>query len=97
MKAFLILDIEIHDLNVFRKYASEIPAFVEKHSGQYIVLGGETETIEGNWIPQRLVVIEFPSKENAKGFLNDSDAQSIFALRHKSTTSKLVLVEGCTS
>ena len=95
MKAYIILDIEIHDSNAFQVYASEIPAFVKKHSGRYLVLGGEAETVEGNWKPQRLVVIEFPSKENAQEFLNDSDAQVLFAVRHNSTTSKLVLVEGC--
>lgn len=62
-----------------------------------MVLGGVAESIEGNWEPKRLVVIEFPSKENAQEFLNDPDAQPVFAIRHKSTTSKLVLVEGCIS
>ena len=97
MNAYLILDIKINDLNVFRSYVSEIPTFVKKHSGRYVVLGGEAETIEGNWKPQRVVVIEFPSKENAQEFLKDPDAQRIFAIRHKSTTSKIILVEGCIS
>ncbi len=95
MNAYLFFDIKIHDSNVFQSYATEIPAFVKKHFGRYIVLGGEAETIEGNWEPQRVVVIEFPSKENAKDFLEDPEAQHIFAIRHKSTTSKLILVEGC--
>jgi uncharacterized protein (DUF1330 family) len=97
MKAYLILDIEVHDLNVFRSYASEIPEFVKKHFGRYVVLGGEAETIEGDWKPQRVVIIEFPSKENAHEFIKDPDAQPLFAIRHKSTTSKVILVEGCIS
>jgi uncharacterized protein (DUF1330 family) len=95
MKVYLILDIEVHDLNVFRLYASEIPEFVKKHSGRYLVLGGEAETIEGKWNPQKVVVIEFPLKENAQEFLKDPDAQPLFAVRDKSTTSRIVLVEGC--
>ncbi len=97
MNAYLILDIEIHDLNVFQTYAAEVPAYVKKHSGRYVVLGAEAEAIEGNWKPQRLVVIEFPSKENAQEFLEDPDAQTVFGIRHQSTTSKLILVEGCMS
>lgn len=97
MNAYLIFDIEIHDLIVFQTYVAEIPVFVKKHSGRYVVLGGEVESIEGNWEPKRLVVIEFPSKENAQKFLNDPDAHPVFAIRHKSTTSNLVLVEGCIS
>ncbi len=97
MKAYLILDIDVKDLSVFRLYAAEIPEFVKKHFGHYVVLGGETETIEGDWKPQRLVVIEFPSKEKAQDFLEDPDAQPVFAIRHKSAASKMVLVEGCIS
>jgi uncharacterized protein (DUF1330 family) len=95
MNAYLILDIEILDLDAFQAYVAEIPAFVKKHSGRYVVLGGEAETVEGDWRPQRLVLIEFSSKENAQAFLKDPDAQPVFAIRHKSTTSKLILVEGC--
>ena len=97
MNAYLIFDIEIHDLITFQAYAAEIPSFVKKHSGRYVVLGGEAESIEGNWEPNRLVIIEFPSKENAQEFLKDSDAQPVFAIRHKSATSKLILVDGCIS
>lgn len=41
MNAYLILDIEIHDLNVFLSYVSEMPTFLKKHYGRYVVLGGE--------------------------------------------------------
>ncbi|MGJ0428615.1 DUF1330 domain-containing protein [Methylobacter sp.] len=51
--------------------------------------------MEGDWHPNRIVVLEFPSKENAKEFLRDPDAQSLFAIRHQSTTSKLILADGC--
>ena len=57
--------------------------------------GVEPETMEGDWRPERVVILEFPSKEKAKEFLVDPGAQSLFALRHESTTSKLILVEGC--
>lgn len=97
MNVYLIIDIEIHDLIVFQTYVAEIPEFVKKHSGRYVILGGEAESIEGNWKPKRLVIIEFPSKESAQEFLKDPDAQPVFAIRHKSATSKLILVEGCIS
>jgi len=51
--------------------------------------------MEGDWNPERIVVIEFPSRDNAKEFLQDPDAQDLFSIRHKTTTSKLVLVDGC--
>lgn len=95
MNAYLVIDIAIHDLEAFSKYIQEIPKFIEKHSGRYVVQGEEPTVMEGSWKPERLVVIEFPSKENAKAFLEDPEADSLFELRHKTTTSNVVLVDGC--
>ena len=69
--------------------------FIKKHGGRYIVQGVEPEVMEGDWEPERVVVLEFPSKQKAKEFLEDPEAQSLFAIRHNSTTSKLILAEGC--
>lgn len=95
MNAYLILDLSVNDFEMFKEYIEKIPAFIQKHDGRYIVQGVEPEIMEGNWKPERVVVIEFPSEEKAKEFLNDPDAQSLFEIRHKSTTSKLILAEGC--
>ena len=95
MKAYLVLDFAVHDVAGFMPYVSAIPAFIEKHGGRYIVRGVEPEIMEGDWTPERMVILEFPSRQNAKAFLADPEAQSLFAVRHGTTTSKLVLVEGC--
>ena len=96
MKAYLVLDLTVNDFNGFRKYVAEIPAFIARHSGQYIVSGGEQKTIEGDWKPERLVIIEFPARENAEAFLDDPEIQDLFEVRHRTTTSRLVLADGCT-
>ena len=96
MKAYLVLDLAVHDLRGFLPYVEAIPAFIEKHGGRYIVRGVEPTVMEGDWTPERVVVLEFPSREAAAAFLADPDAQDLFALRHRTTTSKLVLVDGCT-
>jgi uncharacterized protein (DUF1330 family) len=96
MKAYLVLDLTVNDFDGFRKYIAEIPAFIARHSGQYIVRGVEPTTIEGDWKPERLVIIEFPARENAEAFLGDPEIQDLFELRHRTTTSRLVLADGCT-
>jgi len=95
MKAYLVLDLAIRDLPGFRPYISAIPAFIEKHGGRYIVQGAPPTVMEGDWAPDLMVILEFPSRENAKAFLDDPDAQALFAIRHATTDSKLVLVDGC--
>jgi uncharacterized protein (DUF1330 family) len=96
MKGYLVLDLSIKVLEGFMEYAEKIPAFIDKHGGRYIVQGVVPEKLEGNWIPERLVILEFPSTERAREFLADPEAQDLFALRHKTTDSQLVLAEGCT-
>ena len=91
-----MLDLTVNDFNGFRKYVAEIPAFIARHSGQYIVRGVEPTTIEGDLKPERLVIIEFPARENAEAFLDDPEIQDLFEVRHRTTTSRLVLADGCT-
>jgi uncharacterized protein (DUF1330 family) len=96
MKAYLVLDLSVNDLGGFRKYIAEIPAFIARHSGKYIVQGVQPTSIEGDWKPERMVIIEFPEREKAEAFLGDSEIQDLFKVRHDTTTSRLVLVDGCT-
>ena len=96
MKAYLVLDLSVNDFGRFRTYIAEIPAFIAKHSGKYIVQGVQPTPIEGDWKPERMVILEFPARANAEAFLGDPEIQDPFKVRHTTTTSKLVLVDGCT-
>jgi uncharacterized protein (DUF1330 family) len=68
----------------------------ELNGGHYILRGVEPVCIEGDWKPQRMVIIEFPERSNAEAFLSDPTIQDLFRIRHETTTSRLVLVDGCT-
>lgn len=95
MKAYLVLDFSVTDLRGFLPYVDAIPAFIARHGGRYIVRGAEPTVMEGDWRPGRMVILEFPSRADAEAFLADPDAQALFDVRHRTTDSKLVLVEGC--
>jgi uncharacterized protein (DUF1330 family) len=94
MTAYLVLDLTVNDLKDFLPYVAAIPAFIEKHGGRYASKGADPVVIEGDWSPKRLVILEFPSRDHAQAFLADPEAQALFARRHRSTTSRLVLVDG---
>ncbi|MCB1756105.1 MAG: DUF1330 domain-containing protein [Gammaproteobacteria bacterium] len=95
MKGYLILDMSITDLDGFMEYAEKIPAFIEKYGGRYVVKGIIPEPIEGDWFPERLAIVEFPSTEKAREFLSDPGTQELFSLRKNTTHSRLILAEGC--
>ncbi|HVY87732.1 MAG TPA: DUF1330 domain-containing protein [Hyphomonadaceae bacterium] len=96
MKAYLVLDFSVTDLAGFMPYVRRIPEHIARHGGRYIVQGAAPTTMEGDWTPARMVILEFPSRENAQGFLSDPTIQDLFKVRHTTTVSKLVLVDGCT-
>ncbi|MFA0813280.1 DUF1330 domain-containing protein [Microbulbifer epialgicus] len=95
MKGYLVLDLSVVDKKGFLEYAKKIPEFIKKYGGRYIVKGVVPEVVEGNWSPERLVVLEFPSMERVKGFLGDQEVKELFLLRHSTTNSRLILAEGC--
>ena len=94
MSAYIIVDIDIHDAAGLEEYRKQVPATVTKYGGRFIVRGGKFETLEGSWQPKRVVVLEFPSTEQAKQWYDSAEYRPLKAMRFKASTSSLVLVEG---
>ena len=94
MPAYLVVDIEVTDPEAYEGYRSQVPSLVEKHGGKYLVRGGPFEILEGDWTPKRLVVLEFPTIEAAKGFYDSEEYRPLKEIRINATKSNLVLVEG---
>ncbi len=95
MSAYLIIDLNITDLDHFMEYAGRIPELIEKHSGKYIVQGVEPTVIEGaNNNIERSVVLEFPSSALAESFLEERSRSDLHGIWQQSTNSRILLVEG---
>ncbi|MBP18283.1 MAG: DUF1330 domain-containing protein [Pseudomonadales bacterium] len=94
MSAYLVGDITITDAEAYAEYAKLVPSIIEKHAGRYLVRGGNAEIREGDWEPDRMVVLEFPSKQAAIDFLEDPAYAPVAAIRHANAETRLVLVEG---
>jgi len=94
MSAYVILDIEVTDPVGYEEYKKLAPAAVALYGGHYAARGGKTETLEGDWSPSRLVVLEFPSVEQAKAWLNSPEYAPALAMRRKYAKSQTVVIEG---
>ena len=94
MTAYVIVDIDVHDPVGYEEYKKLAPAAVELYGGKYIARGGKTETLEGDWSPSRLVILQFESSEQAKKWLNSEEYREARVMRHKTANSKMVVVEG---
>jgi uncharacterized protein (DUF1330 family) len=68
MPAYIVVEVEVHDLQRYEDYKEMVPASLEAYDGHFIVRGGKVETLEGEWSPKRMVIVEFPSVEKAKAW-----------------------------
>ncbi|GAB1471909.1 DUF1330 domain-containing protein [Chloroflexota bacterium] len=94
MTAFVILDIEVTDPTGYEDYKRLASPTVALYGGTYIARGGQTETLEGEWTPKRLAILQFDSVERAKAWLNSEEYREARALRHKYAKSEVIVTEG---
>jgi uncharacterized protein (DUF1330 family) len=94
MAAYIITEIDVTDPVGYEEYKKQASAAVPKYGGKYIVRGGKTETLEGDWNPKRIVVLEFPSSERAKAWLDGDEYRAPRQLRHRAAKTRMIVVEG---
>src|SRR5438445_5735398 len=94
MPAYIIVEIEVTDPVGYEEYKNLAGPTVEKNGGKSIVRGGKTEVLEGDWNPKRIVVLEFPTMERAKEWLNCEEYREPRKMRHRTAKTKMILVEG---
>lgn len=84
MKAYVIVEVSITDQIIYEEYKKLTPAAVAAFDGVFLVRGGRTEILEGDWQPERMVVIEFSSVERAKEWWNSDQYSKAKAIRQRS-------------
>lgn len=94
MTAYVIVDINVTDPVRYEEYKKLAAPTVELYGGRYIARGGRTETLEGDWSPSRLVILQFDNIEQAKSWLNSTEYSAPRSIRHQTAISNMVVVEG---
>jgi uncharacterized protein (DUF1330 family) len=94
MAAYVIADVDVTDSARFEEYRRQVSPTIEKYGGRYLVRGGATEKVEGQWDPKRLVILEFDSMERAKAWYHSQEYEGPMQIRHQSASTNVVFVEG---
>jgi uncharacterized protein (DUF1330 family) len=94
VSAYIIVEIDVQDPAGYEEYKKQAGATVEAKGGKYIVRGGRSEVLEGDWQPKRIVVLEFPSMERAKEWLNCAEYREPRKIRHRTAKTNMIVVEG---
>lgn len=95
MAAYVIVSVDVTDPDESRGYTSQTPDTLARYGGRFVVRGGAYQTLEGDWQPKRIVLIEFPSVEQATAWYHSEEYQAILPLRQRhARTEFLTIVQG---
>ena len=97
MAAFVIAEVSVTDAEGYEKYRPLAGASVVANGGTYEVRGGTVESLEGEPVTGRIVILRFDSVEEARDWYNSDGYQAALPLRQAAAESRVFIVEGVDS
>ena len=94
MAGYVLIDSEVTDQALFAEFAERVPATVDAYGGKYLVRGGATEVMEGDWTPHFVVVVEFENVEQARKWLSSPEYTVVKEIRLRAANANVIIVEG---
>jgi uncharacterized protein (DUF1330 family) len=95
MPAYVIAAVEeAWDQEKLVQYREGDTDAVAQHGGRFVARGGAHAVLEGDWDPKRLVIIEFPDMETARGWYESDEYAPLRELRRSASVTNIVVVEG---
>lgn len=94
MKAYWIAHVDVTDVEQYQQYTQRAPAAFKAYGGRFLARGGRSEALEGRSTPQRSVVIEFDSYEQALACYRSAEYQEACSHRQGVASAEVIIVEG---
>jgi len=94
-KGYIVAEVKAHDADAMARYRLMSQAAVEQYGGRFLVRGGAAEILEGKWTPpQRMVVVEFDSVEQARRFYDSTEYQAARKVRENAAEMNMLVIAG---
>ena len=94
MAAYIIADVDVTDPVMIEEYVKLAGESLAPYKYKSVVFGGTVETLEGDWNPKHLVMLEFESMDQAKKWYESPEYTRAKEIRIKAASTNLILVEG---
>lgn len=94
MTAYAIFDVEIQDPERYQDFMTLVKPALEAAGAKYLSRGGPHKVYEGDWIPRRIVLLEFASVDAFDAFYYGEVYQNLISIRDECSSARLVSVEG---
>ena len=95
MAAYLIADIaRVVDEDAYTRYKNQVSPGLLSAGGRYLARGGPIDVLEGEWRPNRLILVRFDSVAAARSWWSSKEYASLKELRQAATDTRMVLLDG---
>ena len=94
MSAYVIFDVYIKNPARYQEFMAGVKPALEKAGAKYLARGGAHKVYEGDWMPRRIVLLEFPSVGAWESFYNGPAYQGLKNIRDECSSARLVSVVG---
>jgi uncharacterized protein (DUF1330 family) len=94
VSAYVIVETDVTDPERYEQYKAASPGAIAAGGGRFLVRGGESVVLEGDWQPSRLVLLEFADLEAAKRWYESQPYQDAKKLREGAARFRMIAVQG---
>jgi uncharacterized protein (DUF1330 family) len=94
MSAYVIANIRVTDPVKYEEYKRLSTIAINAYGAQVCVRGGEVTVLEGDWQPERVVVLKFASVERAQAFYDSPQYLAARQAREHAADMRMVVVAG---
>jgi uncharacterized protein (DUF1330 family) len=92
--AYIIANVSVTNPAQYEEYKKWSSAAMQAHDAEVCVRGGAVEVLEGDWTPERLVILKFATVQAAKAFDASPEYGKARASRQGAAIMRMVVVEG---
>jgi uncharacterized protein (DUF1330 family) len=94
MSGYIIANVQVTNPVQYEEYKKWSTAAMKAHNAEVCVRGGQVEVLEGDWAPERIVILKFPTFDAAKAFYETPEYLKAREARAGAAIMRMVVVEG---
>ena len=92
--AYILANVHVTNPAQYEEYKKLSTIAMQAHGAEVCVRGGTTEVLEGDWTPDRVVLLKFPSVEAARAFNASVEYDAARQSRQGAAVMRMVLLHG---
>ena len=94
MPTYVVGDIHISDPVAYQAHLPRALATIARFGGRLVAGGGRIDLLEGDPMPERIFIIEFPTANAARRWYRSDDYQEALNVRLSASRGRVFLIEG---